>query len=239
MVEHDWTAALEATGHGVIPRLLSARECAAISALYDQPERFRSKVVMARHGYGRGEYQYFGIRCRIVCSSYDGRCTRSWSRWRNRWAEALGKADRFPERLEAYLQRCHAGGQTRPTPLLLRYGPGDFNCLHQDLYGSLSFPFQVAVLLSKPEDDFTGGEFVLTQQRPRMQSRVDVVPLQQGDAVGLRGQRATGAGDPGRVPGPDAPRGERGALRSAAHPGNHLSRCGMKPPRRPASRPAG
>jgi hypothetical protein len=102
----------------------------------------------------------------------------------NRWAEALGKADRFPERLEAYLQRCHAGGQTRPTPLLLRYGPGDFNCLHQDLYGSLSFPFQVAVLLSKPEDDFTGGEFVLTQQRPRMQSRVDVVPLQQGDARG-------------------------------------------------------
>jgi uncharacterized protein len=183
MAENDWTAALEATGHGVIARLLGARECAAISALYDQPERFRSKVVMARHGYGRGEYQYFGNPLPERVLELRRSLYPLLVPVANRWAESLRKPDRFPERLEAYLQRCHAGGQTRPTPLLLRYGPGDFNCLHQDLYGSLSFPFQVAVLLSKPEVDFTGGEFVLTQQRPRMQSRVDVVPLQQGDAV--------------------------------------------------------
>jgi uncharacterized protein len=183
MAENHWTAALEASGHGVIGRLLSARECAAISALYDQPERFRSKVVMARHGYGRGEYQYFANPLPERVLELRRSLYPLLVPVANRWAESLRKPDRFPERLEAYLQRCHAGGQTRPTPLLLRYGPGDFNCLHQDLYGSLSFPFQVAVLLSKPEVDFTGGEFVLTQQRPRMQSRVDVVPLQQGDAV--------------------------------------------------------
>jgi len=183
MAENDWTTALEVRGHGVMRGLLSGGECAAITGLYDQPERFRSKVVMAKHGYGRGEYQYFAnpLPERVLelrRSLYPQLVPAA-----NRWAEALRKPDRFPERLEAYLQRCHAAGQTRPTPLLLRYGPGDFNCLHQDLYGSLSFPFQVAVLLSKPEVDFTGGEFVLTQQRPRMQSRVDVVPLQQGDAV--------------------------------------------------------
>jgi len=139
MAENDWTAALEATGHGVIRGLLGAGECGAILALYEQPERFRSKVVMAKHGYGRGEYQYF--------------------------------ANPLPKRV-LELRRT-----------LLRYGPGDFNCLHQDLYGPLVFPFQVAVLLSKPGVDFSGGEFVLTQQRPRMQSRVDVVPLEQGDAV--------------------------------------------------------
>ena len=183
MAEKDWTAALEATGHGIIRGLLGARECAEISALYDAPERFRSKVVMAKHGFGRGEYQYFGhpLPERVLTlrrSLYPGLVPVA-----NQWAEALGKPERFPDQLEAYLERCHAGGQTRPTPLLLRYGPGDFNCLHQDLYGTLAFPFQVAVLLDRPGVDFTGGEFVLTQQRPRMQSRVDVVPLAQGDAV--------------------------------------------------------
>jgi hypothetical protein len=183
MAENDWTAALEATGHGVIRGLLGARDCSAIAALYDDPARFRSKVVMAKHGFGRGEYQYFAhpLPERVVelrRSLYGTLVPVA-----NRWAEALGKPARYPERLDAYLEECHAGGQTRPTPLLLRYGPGDFNCLHQDLYGALAFPFQVTVLLSKPEADFGGGEFVLTQQRPRMQSRVDVVPLRQGDAV--------------------------------------------------------
>jgi hypothetical protein len=183
MAKNDWISEVEATGHGVIRGLLGARECAAISALYDQPERFRSKVVMANHGFGRGEYQYFGhpLPGRVLelrRSLYEALVPVA-----NRWAETLGKPERYPKRLEGYLEQCHAEGQTRPTPLLLRYGPGDFNCLHQDLYGSLAFPFQVTVLLSKPEVDFSGGEFVLTQQRPRMQSRVEVVPLAQGDAV--------------------------------------------------------
>jgi hypothetical protein len=183
MAENDWTVALEAAGHGVIRGLLGARECAAIAALYDDPVRFRSKVVMARHGFGRGEYQYLahplpeGV-LELRRSLYAALVPSA-----NRWAEALGKPGRYPEHLETYLEECHAQGQTRPTPLLLRYGPGDFNCLHQDIYGALAFPFQVTVLLSKPEADFRGGEFVLTQQRPRMQSRVDVVPLDQGDAV--------------------------------------------------------
>ncbi|RPH72798.1 MAG: proline hydroxylase [Myxococcaceae bacterium] len=183
MAENDWTSALEATGHGIIPGLLGARECAAIAALYEEPSRFRSRVVMGKHGFGRGEYQYFAhpLPARVLelrRSLYAALVPAA-----NRWAKALGKPTHYPDRLEAYLEQCHKGGQTRPTPLLLRYGPGDFNCLHQDLYGPAAFPFQVAVLLSKPETDFAGGEFVLTQQRPRMQSRVDVVPLQQGDAV--------------------------------------------------------
>jgi len=183
MAEDDWTAALEATGHGVIRALLGARECADIAALYGDPGRFRSKVVMAKHGFGRGEYQYFGHPLPQRVLELRGSLYPRLVPVANRWAEALGKKDRYPDRLEAYLERCHAAGQSRPTPLLLRYGPGDFNCLHQDLYGALAFPFQVAILLSKPEVDFSGGEFVLTQQRPRMQSRVDVVPLRQGDAV--------------------------------------------------------
>jgi hypothetical protein len=183
MAENHWTTALESMGHGVIPGLLGARECTAIASLYDEPARFRSKVMMAKHGFGRGEYQYFGhpLPERVVelrRSLYEALVPAA-----NRWAEALGKPSRYPDRLEEYLERCHAAGQTRPTPLLLRYVPGDFNCLHQDVYGPAAFPFQVAVLLSKPEADFTGGEFVLTQQRPRMQSRVDVVQLGQGDAV--------------------------------------------------------
>jgi hypothetical protein len=183
MADDDWTAGLEATGHGVIPGLLGAHECAAIAALYDDPARFRSKVVMAKHGFGRGEYQYLAYPLPERVEELRRSLYAALVPAANRWAEALGKAARYPERLERYLEECHAGGQTRPTPLLLRYGPGDFNCLHQDLYGALAFPFQVTVLLSKHGTDFGGGEFVLTQQRPRMQSRVDVVPLRQGDAV--------------------------------------------------------
>lgn len=179
----DWTDALEESGHGVMRGLLRPAECAALAALYDVPGRFRSKVVMARHGFGRGEYQYFADPLPPAVSSLRGSLYEALAPAANRWAESLGKPVRFPGRLAEYLEVCHAAGQTRPTPLLLRYGPGDFNCLHQDLYGPLVFPFQVAVLLSRPEVDFTGGELVLTQQRPRMQSRVDVVRLAQGDAV--------------------------------------------------------
>ncbi|HUM11759.1 MAG TPA: 2OG-Fe(II) oxygenase [Myxococcaceae bacterium] len=183
MTQNDWTAALEATGHGVIPGLLPSRDCAAIAALYEEPARFRSKVVMAKHGFGRGEYQYFAHPLPEAVSALRRSLYEALVPAANRWAKALGKQSQYPDRLEEYLDRCHAAGQTRPTPLLLRYVPGDFNCLHQDLYGPAAFPFQVAVLLSRPEVDFTGGELVLTQQRPRMQSRVDVVPLAQGDAV--------------------------------------------------------
>jgi hypothetical protein len=183
MGEQDWTAALEATGHGVIRGLLDGEECIRLAALYDEPRRFRSKVVMAKHGFGRGEYQYFGHPLPGRVTELRATLYEALAPAANRWAEALGKPIRFPPGLAKYLEHCHAGGQTRPTPLLLRYGPGDFNCLHQDLYGPATFPFQVAVLLSRPGVDFTGGELVLTQQRPRMQSRVDVIPLAQGDAV--------------------------------------------------------
>jgi uncharacterized protein len=183
MSEHDWTSELEETGHGLIAGLVDAEECARLAALYDEPGRFRSRVIMARHGFGRGEYQYFDHplprRIRTLRSSL----YTALAPVANRWMESLGESHRYPASLETYLETCHALGQTRPTPLLLRYGPGDFNCLHQDLYGAEAFPFQVTVLLSRPELDFTGGEFVLTQQRPRMQSRVEVVPLGQGDAV--------------------------------------------------------
>jgi len=183
MGKDDWTRALEESGHGVIPGLLGPDTCAGLAALYDEPGRFRSKVVMARHGFGRGEYQYFADPLPGPVSALRGSLYAALAPAANRWAEALGKSVRFPEHLGEYLEICHAAGQTLPTPLLLRYGPGDFNCLHQDLYGPLVFPFQVAVLLSRPEVDFSGGELVLTQQRPRMQSRVDVVQLGQGDAV--------------------------------------------------------
>lgn len=183
MGEQDWTQSLEKTGHGVIPGLLDGAECARLAALYDEPARFRSRVVMGKHGFGRGEYQYFGHPLPERVGALRASLYEALAPVANRWVEALERPSRYPDRLEDYLERCHAAGQSRPTPLLLRYGPGDFNCLHQDLYGPAVFPFQVAVLLSRPEVDFTGGEFVLTQQRPRMQSRVDVVALQQGDAV--------------------------------------------------------
>ncbi len=179
----DWTRALEESGHGVIRALLGPDACAGLGALYDEPGRFRSKVVMARHGFGRGEYQYFADPLPGPVSALRGSLYAALVPAANRWAEALGKSVRFPAHLGEYLEIRHAAGQTLPTPLLLRYGPGDFNCLHQDLYGPLAFPFQVAVLLSRPEVDFRGGDLVLTQQRPRMQSRVDVVQLGQGDAV--------------------------------------------------------
>jgi len=182
----DWDQAardLDAQGCAVLKGLLSPEECRALVALYPDDSHFRSRIVMGRHGFGRGEYKYFSYPLPPVIA---GLRPALYARLRdvaNRWNEAMGIAIRYPGDHDAFLKRCHAAGQTRPTPLLLRYEAGDYNCLHQDLYGEHVFPLQVAILLSEPGRDFTGGEFVLTEQRPRMQSRPEVVPLAQGDAV--------------------------------------------------------
>lgn len=166
-----------------MPALLSPEECAEIAALYPHEEHFRSHVVMARHGFGKGEYRYFRYPLPDLIGGLRTALYTRLAGVANDWNERMGVAQRYPADHAAFLQLCHENGQTRPTPLLLQYGPGDFNCLHQDLYGDLAFPLQVAILLSQPGEDFTGGEFVLTEQRPRMQSRAEVVPLTQGDAV--------------------------------------------------------
>ena len=174
---------LHGHGHAVLPRLLNPAECAAISGLYPQDGCFRSKVVMARHGFGRGQYQYFSYPLPDLVQRLRSRLYPQLVDVANRWNQALGVDIRYPAEHATFLARCHAAGQTRPTPLLLQYGEGDYNCLHQDLYGEHVFPLQVAILLSRPGEDFSGGEFVLTEQRPRMQSRATVVPLAQGDAL--------------------------------------------------------
>jgi hypothetical protein len=182
----DWSAveaALDAEGQAVLPGLLAPRECEAIAACYGDGERFRSRVVMARHGFGRGEYQYFAYPLPPLLAALRPALYTRLQPIANRWHAAMGMGAGFPPDHAAFLARCHAAGQTRPTPLLLQYVEGDYNCLHQDLYGEHVFPLQVAVLLSAPGRDFTGGEFVMTEQRPRMQSRPMVVPLGQGDAV--------------------------------------------------------
>jgi hypothetical protein len=182
----DWDKVgqeLDAFGCAVIPGLLAPKDCMAAAALYERPALFRSRVVMERHGFGRGEYQYFAYPLPAPLASLRTELYPPLAAIANRWQAALGLDVRFPEAHADYLARCHAAGQSRPTPLLLRYRAGDYNCLHQDLYGELVFPLQVAVLLSEPGEDFEGGEFVLTEQRPRMQSRAEVVPLRQGDAV--------------------------------------------------------
>jgi len=182
----DWSQlAAELDGHGcaVLEGLLAPDECRAIAALYPHEEHFRSHIHMARHGFGKGEYRYFKYPLPSLISDLR---TALYSRLvdvANDWNERMGIDRRYPASHAAFLKQCHDAGQVRPTPLLLQYVSGDFNCLHQDLYGDRVFPLQVAVLLSEPGRDFTGGEFVLTEQRPRMQSRVEVVPLRQGDAV--------------------------------------------------------
>jgi hypothetical protein len=182
----DWAriaAELDEFGCAVVPAVLTAQECAAYAASYASADQFRSRVVMERHGFGRGEYQYFAYPLPAPLAQLRGELYPPLAAIANRWHEALGIDSRFPARHEEFLARCHAAGQLRPTPLMLQYREGDYNCLHQDLYGEHVFPLQVALLLSRPGEDFDGGEFVLTEQRPRMQSRVEVVPLRQGDAV--------------------------------------------------------
>jgi uncharacterized protein len=182
----DWpqaTSDLDAQGCAVLKGLLSVEECRALASLYPDDTCFRSRVVMGRHGFGRGEYKYFSYPLPDPIGELRPALYARLRDVADRWNEAMGLDIRYPQHHEAFLKRCHAAGQTRPTPLLLQYGEGDYNCLHQDLYGEHVFPLQVAILLSEPGRDFAGGEFVLTEQRPRMQSRPEVVPLGQGDAV--------------------------------------------------------
>ena len=174
---------LDRYGCAVIPDLLTPAACRDLAAHYGQEQGFRSRVVMGRHGFGQGEYRYFSYPLPDPVAALREALYPQLVDIANRWNETMGIPVRYPLQHKEFLARCHAAGQVRPTPLLLQYGPGDYNCLHQDLYGEHVFPLQVAVLLSEPGADFTGGEFVLTEQRPRMQSRAEVVPLMQGDAV--------------------------------------------------------
>ena len=194
----DWPAIeaeLDAFGCAVAPKLLTAEDCRALAALYPDDARFRSRIVMAKHGFGRGEYKYFADPLPELIVALRRGLYRRLAPIADRWNAAMGVAVRYPAEHEAFRARCHEAGQTRPTPLLLRYGPGDYNCLHQDVYGEHLFPLQVAILLSEPGRDFAGGEFVLTEQRPRMQSRAEVVGLSQGDGVifAVRERPAQGA----------------------------------------------
>ena len=175
--------ALNQSGCATLSNMLSPAQCKSLIKLYDDDSNFRSRVVMARHGFGKGEYKYFSYPLPPLVKDLRTGLYPALAKIANDWMEKIKSDLRYPATHTAFLKRCHDAGQTRPTPLLLRYGAGDYNCLHQDLYGDLAFPLQVAILLSEPGKDFTGGEFVLTEQRPRMQSRAEVVPLRQGDAV--------------------------------------------------------
>jgi hypothetical protein len=183
---YDWTAVgahLDAHGWAMLEGILAPAECRAIAGLYDGDEHFRSRIIMARHGFGSGEYRYFAYPLPAIIGALRTALYRPLAPIADRWNEAMGIDVRYPAEHREFLTRCHDAGQRRPTPLLLQYGAGDYNALHQDLYGEHVFPFQVVFLLSEPGTDFTGGEFVLTEQRPRMQSRAEVVPLRQGDAA--------------------------------------------------------
>jgi hypothetical protein len=183
---YNWQALageLSDYGCAVLLNLLSADECRGIVGLYSDESHFRSHVHMARHGFGKGEYRYFKYPLPQVIGGLRTALYPHLATIANEWNGRMAIPERYPATHASFLKRCHDAGQGRPTPLLLQYVPGDFNCLHQDLYGDLAFPIQVAILLSEPGQDFTGGEFVLTEQRPRMQSRAEVVPLRQGDAV--------------------------------------------------------
>jgi len=182
----DWPQVsqdLDAEGHAIIKHVLSDGECEELSCLFESDHLFRSRVVMERHRFGRGEYKYFKYPLPGIVASLRTAVYPQLVPIANRWNEVLGIDARYPATHADYIERCHRDGQYKPTPLLLQYATGDYNCLHQDLYGQHVFPLQLAILLSEPERDFTGGEFVLTEQRPRMQSRPMVVPLRQGDAV--------------------------------------------------------
>jgi hypothetical protein len=182
----DWSAfgtMLDAQGHATIPGLLTPAECISLGELYEDEALFRSRIVMERHAYGVGEYKYFDYPLPPLVAELRQRLYRRLAPFANAWATHLAGKAKYPAELDAFLAHCHACGQTKPTPLLLRYETGGFNCLHQDLYGAIAFPLQATILLSKPGADFTGGEFLLVEQRPRAQSRGAVVPLAQGDAV--------------------------------------------------------
>jgi uncharacterized protein len=182
----DWQSigqGLDEQGSAMLPGVLSPQECRALAGLYPKDDLFRSRVVMGRHGFGRGEYKYFNYPLPDLIQGLRTALYRRLAPVANRWNVAMGMDVRYPGEHADFVERCHSAGQLRPTPLLLQYEEGDYNCLHQDLYGEHVFPIQVAILLSEPGRDFTGGEFVLTEQRPRMQSRPEVVPLRQGDGV--------------------------------------------------------
>ncbi|HEV8454238.1 MAG TPA: 2OG-Fe(II) oxygenase [Gemmatimonadales bacterium] len=179
----DVSTHLNGYGWAMVEKILTPDECRAIAGLYDDGRLFRSRVVMARHGFGRGEYKYFRYPLPDIIADLRTALYGRLAPLANRWNESMNIDVRYPDAHADFIERCHQAGQTRPTPLLLQYGAGDYNCLHQDVYGEHVFPFQVAFLLAEPEKDFTGGEFVLTEQRPRMQSRAEVVPLHRGDGV--------------------------------------------------------
>jgi hypothetical protein len=182
----DWSRAsrdLDVAGNAMLEGLLSPDECRSVAGWYPADDRFRSRIVMARHGFGRGEYKYFSYPLPEIIAGLRTALYPHLAPIANRWNEALGIDVRYPAEHADFIARCHEAGQRKPTPLLLQYQADDFNCLHQDVYGEHVFPLQVAILLSQPGRDFTGGEFVMTEQRPRMQSRAEVVPLTQGDAV--------------------------------------------------------
>jgi len=182
----DWRnihAGLDSQGWAIIPQLLTHAEADSLSSLYQRPEGFRSHIIMARHGFGRGEYKYFSYPLPPLIQDMRTAAYTHLAPVANQWHERMGKEARFPKDHAAFLKRCHDGGQNRPTPLLLEYAPGDYNCLHRDLYGEHVFPIQIAILLDQPGKDFVGGEFVMTEQRPRMQTRAMVLPLKKGDAA--------------------------------------------------------
>jgi hypothetical protein len=200
-LELDWEQALlelNERGNAILKGVLTPEECEGLAALYPNESGFRSRVVMERHGFGRGEYKYLDYPLPDIVQCLRQELYRKLAPVANQWNQAMGIEIQYPNEHPEFIERCHNARQVRPTPLLLQYGPGDYNCLHQDLYGEHVFPIQVAFLLSEPERDFVGGEFVLTEQRPRMQSRPEVVPLRQGDAVAfavhhrpVRGTRGT------------------------------------------------
>jgi hypothetical protein len=196
-IQGKTTQDLDSNGNAVLPKILTVEECQRIATLYENPICFRSRVVMGSHGFGRGEYQYFKYPLPPPIAALRTLLYARLVSLANRWNETMRIDVQYPQTLAEFLERCHTAAQTRPTPLLLRYGVGDYNCLHQDLYGEHVFPIQVAILLSKPETDFTGGEIVLTEQRPRMQSRPEIVPLRQGDAVAFAVHRRPVSGKRG------------------------------------------
>jgi hypothetical protein len=226
----DWSEtrhSLDEQGWAVLPRLLGPDDCRNAARSWDEEERFRSRVVMARHGFGQGEYRYFDYPLPGPVAALRTSLYPPLAEAANRWQSALGRSGRFPASHEDYLARCRAAGQSRPTPLLLRYGPGDYNCLHQDLYGAEAFPLQAAILLSRPGEDFAGGEFLLAEQRPRRQSRASVVPLGQGDAVVFAVSERPVEGSPRRLPHPDEAWRQHDPLRRALHPRPDLPRRGV------------